>query len=153
MQIRRRHVVAVLAAGVAAAIAWFALASGAGPGSPNTPIQHLVVIFDENESFDHYFGTYPNATNPPGEPVFSALPGTPIPDNYVSHPNLLTANPNSLQPQRLDRSVVVPCGQNHTYGPEQGAANAGAMNKFPEKTGGACSPNIVMDYYDGNTVT
>src|SRR5260370_13249140 len=32
-----------------------------------TPIQHLVVIFQENVSFDHYFGTYPNATNPAGE--------------------------------------------------------------------------------------
>ena len=30
-----------------------------------TPIQHLVVIFQENVSFDHYFGTYPFATNPP----------------------------------------------------------------------------------------
>lgn len=29
-----------------------------------TPIQHLVVIFNENVSFDHYFGTYPSATNP-----------------------------------------------------------------------------------------
>ena len=26
-----------------------------------TPIKHLVVIFQENVSFDHYFGTYPNA--------------------------------------------------------------------------------------------
>jgi phospholipase C len=33
---------------------------------PTTPIQHLVVIFQENISFDHYFGTYPIATNPPG---------------------------------------------------------------------------------------
>jgi phospholipase C len=26
-----------------------------------TPIKHLVVIFDENISFDHYFATYPHA--------------------------------------------------------------------------------------------
>ena len=32
-----------------------------------TPIKHVVVIFDENNSFDHYFGTYPNALNLPGE--------------------------------------------------------------------------------------
>lgn len=32
-----------------------------------TPIKHLVVIFQENISFDHYFGTYPYATNPAGE--------------------------------------------------------------------------------------
>ena len=31
-----------------------------------TPIKYLVVIFDENNSFDHYFGTYPNAANLPG---------------------------------------------------------------------------------------
>ena len=41
-----------------------------------TPIQHLVVIFGENISFDHYFGTYPVATNPKGEPQFHAQPGT-----------------------------------------------------------------------------
>ncbi|WP_284286348.1 alkaline phosphatase family protein [Alicyclobacillus fastidiosus] len=29
-----------------------------------TPIKHVVVIFGENVSFDHYFGTYPHATNP-----------------------------------------------------------------------------------------
>ena len=37
-----------------------------GP-STRTPIKHLVVIFQENVSFDHYFGTYPNAQNLPGE--------------------------------------------------------------------------------------
>src|ERR1700722_15405122 len=42
-----------------------------------TPIKHVVVIFQENNSFDHYFGSYPTATNPPGEPVFTALPNTP----------------------------------------------------------------------------
>jgi phospholipase C len=25
-----------------------------------TPIKYVVVIFQENNSFDHYFGTYPN---------------------------------------------------------------------------------------------
>jgi phospholipase C len=44
-----------------------------------TPIQHLVVIFQENVSFDHYFGTYPHARNPPGEPAFTAPRPTPRP--------------------------------------------------------------------------
>jgi phospholipase C len=43
-----------------------------------TPIKYLVVIDDENISFDHYFGTYPAAANPPGEPRFVALPKTPL---------------------------------------------------------------------------
>jgi phospholipase C len=38
------------------------------------PIKHLVVIFDENISFDHYFGTYPNALNPAGEPASIRCP-------------------------------------------------------------------------------
>jgi phospholipase C len=41
----------------------------------STPIKHLVVIFQENVSFDHYFGTYPNATNPAGEPSFTPAQG------------------------------------------------------------------------------
>ena len=42
-----------------------------------TPIKHVVVIFGENTSFDDYFGTYPNATNPPGQAAFTAVPNTP----------------------------------------------------------------------------
>ena len=34
-----------------------------------TPIKHVVVIFQENVSFDHYFGTYPNAANTDGQTV------------------------------------------------------------------------------------
>lgn len=60
--------------------------------STATPIQYLVVIFEENNSFDHYFGTYPNATNPPGEPPFVAAPGTPMVNGLTGA--LLTSNPN-----------------------------------------------------------
>src|SRR5258708_39882504 len=45
--------------------------------STATPIKHVVIIFGENISFDHYFGTYPYATNPGNEPRFVAAPGTP----------------------------------------------------------------------------
>ena len=43
----------------------------------STPIKHVVVIFQENVSFDHYFATYPVALNPAGEPQFHARRGTP----------------------------------------------------------------------------
>ncbi|MGA7188936.1 MAG: alkaline phosphatase family protein, partial [Candidatus Acidiferrales bacterium] len=49
----------------------------AGKYRTTTPIKHIVIIFQENESFDHYFGTYPNATNPKGETRFNTRPGTP----------------------------------------------------------------------------
>src|ERR1700733_6164878 len=58
-----------------------------------TPIQHLVVISQENISFDHSFPPSPTATNVAGEPSFTALAGTPTVNNLVSA-NLLTNNPN-----------------------------------------------------------
>ena len=67
-----------------------------------TPIEHLVVIFQENVSVDHYVGTCPNATNPAGEPVFYAAPHTPTVNGLTSA--LLTNNPNVANPTRLDRS-------------------------------------------------
>lgn len=41
--------------------------------TPNisTSIKHVVVIFRENVSFDHYFGNYPNSANPLNESKFT----------------------------------------------------------------------------------
>jgi len=160
MQISARVLTAVVLATCAAMFGLLSLASGGSPGVANTPIQHLVVIFDENESFDHYFGTYPSAPGPDGQP-FTAAVGTPIPNNYVSHPLLLQpsavpgGNPNTAPPHRIPSSAVVTCDQNHGYGAEQKAYNGGLADKFVQFTqgGGCTSPTLVMDYYDGNTVT
>src|SRR5215469_4199966 len=51
-----------------------------------TPIKHLVVIFPENVSFDHYFGTYPNAQNNSGETPFQASAQTPTSINTLLTP-------------------------------------------------------------------
>ncbi|MHB1533913.1 MAG: alkaline phosphatase family protein, partial [Acidimicrobiales bacterium] len=72
-----------------------------------TPIKHLVVIFQENVSFDHYFATYPQAANPAGEPAFHAAAGTPTVNGLSA--GLLTDNPNLSTPQRLDRSQAFTC--------------------------------------------
>ncbi len=63
-------------AGSASAVAASAAPAHPAAGTTATPIQHLVVMFQENVSFDHYFGTYPNAANTDGNP-FHARPGTP----------------------------------------------------------------------------
>ena len=84
-----------------------------------TPIQHVVVIFGENISFDHYFGVYPKAVNPPGEPRFVALPNTPSVNGLT--PALLTSNPNlnpangagAANPFRLNRNQALTADQNH----------------------------------------
>src|SRR5437016_3398429 len=88
-----------------------------------TPIKHLVVIYQENVSFDHYFGTYPHAANPAGEPRFVAAERTPTVDGLGQ--TLLTVNPNLGNPQRLDRSEALTCDQDHDYTAEQSAADHG----------------------------
>ncbi len=160
--------------------------SGCSTGTSNTlstvtpvtsvqAIKHVVVIFGENVSYDHYFGTYPNATNPKGETAFTAATGTPLPAGLIG--TLLTANPNSTNaanltgatnPYRLDPSQAATNDQDHNYGPEQTAFDNGKMDLFPlsvgvpdsalqlKQTGAStisATNGLVMGYYDGNTVT
>jgi phospholipase C len=148
-----------------------AVAGDSKNGDTLTPIKHLVIIFQENVSFDHYFGTYPNALNPDGEPAFHAKKRTPTTNGLSA--GLLSNNPNSLgtgngagatNPFRLDRSQASTNDQNHAYGPEQAAVHLGLMDLFPGKVGTAGPPpnapplavttkGLTMGYYDGNTVT
>lgn len=151
--------------------------------STATPIHHLVVIFGENISFDHYFGTYPYALNPPGEPSFHPAPGTPsvngLTDTLRYHnPNFVNIELNgkdATNPFRLDRSQAATADQNHEYTAEQRAFHAGLMDGFPRYTGLPGSiklrwrlrkseknapsqyayqtRGLVMGYFDGNTVT
>jgi phospholipase C len=125
-----------------------------------TPIKHIIVIFQENNSFDHYFGSYPNATNPTGEPAFNAAAGTPHVMNLIWPNNLLSSNnPNQNQPHRIDHSNPVTCNPIHDYIDEQKSYNGGKLNLFVQNDGRApgCqktpTDNQVMDYFDGNTVT
>jgi phospholipase C len=50
---------------------------GAHSHTAQTPITHVIILFQENASIDHYFATYPNAQNNSGEQAFTAFPGTP----------------------------------------------------------------------------
>jgi len=158
---------------------------GGGPGGgsgTSTPIKHVVVIFQENVSFDHYFGTYPNAANTDGQ-TFHAAPGTPavdgllpatsnsLPPSLRHSTNLLTSNPNSALPKRLDSTPTgatgsaggqLTCDQDHDYSDEQQAFDGGKMDHFVQSVGTGtgtspfgtpCQAAQVMDYYDGNTTT
>src|SRR6185437_5095554 len=112
---------------------------------------------DENISFDHYFGTYPNAANTDGT-HFTAAKGTPKVNNLVTS-GALTTNPNLYPPKRLTPAQALTCDQNHSYAAEQQAVDAGKMDLFVQKTStDTCTglfgaPGLAMDYYDGNTVT
>ena len=79
-----------------------------------TPIQHVVVLFQENVSFDHYFGTYPDAANTDGS-HFPARADTPT-VNGLSRA-LLLRNPSGANPSRLSHSQPLTRDQNHDTSP------------------------------------
>src|SRR5271163_2805252 len=167
---KMRRVLATLLTGVLLNPAMVAAAPPPGNTVKTaTPIKHLVVIFQENISFDHYFGTYPVATNPSGEPAVHAAANTPTVNGLSSAllnftPNLNPANgAGATNPFRLNRSQAATADQDHDYTPEQAAFDKGLMDLFPANTGTAGPPpsgggvvdttGLVMGYYDGNTVT
>jgi phospholipase C len=131
-----------------------------------TPIRHLVVIFQENVSFDHYFGTYPKALNLPGETPFHASPLTPKSINNLVTPldttkhfaplaglDLLNHNPNgpggsgaaqngadATNPFRLSPAQALTADQGHNESPEESAYDNGLMDFFPKFVGTAGPP-------------
>jgi phospholipase C len=175
----RRLGTAARAVAMAAAVSVAVGPAGAGvalardhDAETTTPIQHVVVIFQENVSFDHYFASYPYAANPAGEPSFEAAKDTPSVNGLTGV--LLNNNPNAnnpangtnaINPFRLDRSQASTCDQDHNYGAEQSAFDEGLMDLFPGSTGAGensyCAAayaydkdkGLVMGYFDGNTVT
>src|ERR1700735_3180405 len=158
----------------------FAAPSFAQEFQTTTPIRHVVVIFQEHASFDHYFGTYPTALNLAGEPPFTPFAATPTvnglsgnqPTSNVLNPGdvggLFTSNGNAVAPFRLDRNNALVCDQDHAYSDEQKAVDAGLSDHFAlaEGAGGTSATGIgcqtatganvngaAMGYFDGNTVT
>jgi phospholipase C len=130
-----------------------------------TSIKHLVVIFQENVSYDHYFGTYPHALNLPGETAFHASYLTPInnnlltpldPDNNfspLSGLDLINNNPNgptgsgaalngagASNPFRLAPAQALTSDQGHNESPEESAYDNGKMDLFPKFVGTAAPP-------------
>ncbi len=144
-----------------------------------TPIKHVVVVFGENISFDHYFGTYPNAAG------FTPAPGTPAANNLstpldvlggfapLAGVDLLHNNPTAanaangagaINPFLLSGAAQAwTPDMGHNYKPEQQASNGGAMDLFPDFTGTAGPPpgappaastkGLVMGYFDATTVS
>ena len=133
-----------------------------------TPIKHLVVIFQENVSFDHYFGTYPTAQNNAGETPFHASPKTPTSINNLVTPldttngfvplvgvDLINNNPNNnpsapgngrtndggaANPFRLSPAQAGTNDQGHNESPEESAYDNTKMDGFPAWVGTAGPP-------------
>jgi phospholipase C len=184
MRIKRRTLAALAATTMLTTSAGIvASAADRDDRATKTPIKHVVIIFQENASFDHYFATYPDAKNSDGTPFF-AKEDTPTVNGLTDgnskfpervhvglhdfNPNnpapggkspLLVADPNgAANPFRMTRAQIVTCSLNHDYRGEQLATDAGFMDKFPQvnnSQGAGCSNDgsTVMGYFDGNTVT
>ena len=135
-----------------------------------TPIKHVVVIFQENVSFDHYFGTYPKALNLSGETPFVASKRTPKVNNLanpldvnnnfgpLAGVDLLNNNPNNnpnapaapdnaktngagaSNPFRLSPSQALTADQGHNESPEESAYDNGKMDGFPAYVGTSGPP-------------
>jgi phospholipase C len=121
----------VPATGVSAQNATSGLASVQASGAGNsTPIQHIVILFQENHAFDNYFGTYPGAN---GLNATVALP--------VETGSNVTASPfhlSSLRGPSLDNSEAA----------ARVAYDNGTMDGFvlAEHT------NATMGYYDDRNI-
>lgn len=124
-----------------------------------TPIKHVVVIFQENVSFDHYFGTYPGTNNLMDTPGLGGK-GTLLNNNPNRDASGDQVNPRLLDPSNINDVLL--CDQDHNYNAEQKAFDGGLMDKFvttvgtgsgTSPTGQPCKPSDVMDYYNGKTVT
>jgi phospholipase C len=147
---------AKLLAGMASAALLISTPTRAQDFHAQTPIKHIVVIFQENVSFDHYFATYPHAVaNKDGSRYFGKPKDDTPRANTLASAGLLTNNPNGANPFRIDRSVPVTCDQDHGYGDEQFAFHGGLMDRFLVHSckDANLGANSTLGYYDGNTVT
>ncbi|QYR19615.1 hypothetical protein KZ483_17115 [Paenibacillus sp. sptzw28] len=119
-------------------------ASVAASTGTSSPIKHLVVIYQENRSYDNYFGTYPTA------PGFKALPGTPKAEGIPDGSYNLDENGNKVAPFLFSNQELQTLDVDHGYDDMAKAVNGGKMDGFylssENHTKG--SGRIAMGYYD-----
>ena len=102
-----------------------------------TPIKHLVVVMQENHTFDNYFGTYPGAN---GFPANTSVPVDP-------------ANPNAgvVTPWHLGNSSITDLSHNLSTFTEQ--YNNGLMNGFVRAIDRRNqNGKQTLGYYDGSDI-
>jgi phospholipase C len=99
------------------------------PQVPQSPVKNLIVVIMQNNSFDHLFGTYPNANG--------LNPGA------ASYQQSDQAG-NMVEPQLL--TDMSPSDINHTRTTYQVAYDSGKMDKYAYENG-----DMSMDYFDNTS--
>jgi phospholipase C len=103
---------------------------------PQTPIEHVIVVMQENHTFDNYFGTFPGADGIPA--------GTCLPENAENQ-----AASACVAPFHLSGDTVEAIDLAHNEASFQGQYNNGQMDGFVRtlddnnQTG-----RVAMGYYD-----
>ena len=106
---RRARTPLITAAGALALVGAGVPALASSHGAPHasettTPIKHLVVLYQENVSFDHYFATYPRPPTRPASRASRRRPDTPsvsglnVPPAGAEQPQLRPAVPAVPRP-------------------------------------------------------
>ncbi|GHG60718.1 hypothetical protein GCM10012320_35440 [Sinomonas cellulolyticus] len=142
--------VLVLGGGYVAATAITA-STASGPASGISKIKHVVVIMQENRSFDSYFGTFPGAD---GIPMQNGVPTVCVPD---------PAHGSCVRPyyDSADKNSGGPHGQSNASADVDGGKMDGFIAQA-EHAGSSCAPNDpacaggattdVMGYHDGRDI-
>ncbi|HEV3231254.1 MAG TPA: alkaline phosphatase family protein [Candidatus Dormibacteraeota bacterium] len=124
-------------------------------------INHLVVIYQENWSFDSLYGLFPGANGIAGATVSQVdKTGAPITtqpqaiDNNGATPVPETAIPAGLPVKPYDISKYVPADKMtgdivHRYYQEQYQIDGGKNDRF---IAGSDNPGLVLSYYDASTM-
>ena len=148
--------------GIGAAIGLLMATSALAQPSGNDPLSkigHIVVIFEENRSFDNFFGKFPGANglanagdratqiDPDGKP-YKFLP-TPVNSN-LKPPGADTRFPAQLpnRPFEINRYVSLDDETGdliHAFYQEQMQINGGAMNRYAQVSN---AKGLVMGYFD-----
>jgi phospholipase C len=134
-----------IAAGIVAALAQ---PGGSSAGVGIHKIRHVVVIMQENRSFDSYFGTYPGADGiPPGTCVPDPASGScvrPFHDRYDS---------NAGGPHGAKNAVAdVGGGKMDGFVSQQEAAKKSCVLKFNPACDQGGASHDVMGYHDGEDI-
>ncbi|MBS0322063.1 MAG: phospholipase [Proteobacteria bacterium] len=141
-------------AAVAAGLATPSLATATTrtPAAPRgarlSDVDHIIVLMKENRSFDHYFGTFAGVrgfddaqrTRDAAGRTVLHQPDPQNPDGYVLPFHLDTARTSAQALADL----------NHSWGPQHGCWNRGAMDRFVtlhRQVDGANGP-LTMGYYE-----
>jgi len=131
---------------------------GGAPGmdaGPN-PIQHVFIIFQENRSFDHYFGTYPGAdgipTLPDGgfAPCLPQLDGGPCVGSFHAHADVNAGGPHGS----TDATADIHGGAMDGFVIQQEASASGCAPGNPTCSGDALgvARHDVMGFHNGDEI-